>query len=326
MVKDLMRCPARADLIRGLALAVVVDLLAPDCTQRIGARAGGIAPAGVAGQSGADGGSPSGGHAGSRTFPRGGATGAGATGSAGVGGATSPCTFMLGLSTRSRISTVGIVTFSTTLTSMNAAHIDFGLDTSYGMTAPVDLRQPSYRTLLLGMKPARTYHFRIVASDENGSCVSDDNTIQTGAVPAGLLPPLTVTTYDRPRLYGGFLVLTQYQATATASGTPVAVIDADGDYVWWYPDMLTEAAGARLTADGASMWINSANVPGGAAQVHKITMDGATDADFSIPFAGAHHQIAPLPDGSVAFCAYDAATGCDDIKLFPPTERPTATR
>ena len=38
------------------------------------------------------------------------------------------------------IATVGIVTWSTTMAGATSAKIDFGLTTSYGMTAPIDLR------------------------------------------------------------------------------------------------------------------------------------------------------------------------------------------
>ena len=54
---------------------------------------------------------------------------------------TGRCTFSASYSLSGKIDTVGIVTFSTTASSPTEAHIDFGLDTSYGMTAPVDLRR-----------------------------------------------------------------------------------------------------------------------------------------------------------------------------------------
>jgi len=71
-----------------------------------------------------------------------------------------------------------------------------------------------------------------------------------------------------------------------------------------------------MSYDGQYMWINSANVPSGTVHVHRVTMDGLTDTDFSTPFAGLNHQLTPLPDGSVAFYAY-GSNGCEDIKLFP---------
>ncbi len=59
--------------------------------------------------------------------------------------------------------TVGIVKWSITDVMPESAEIWFGLDTGYGMVAPVDLDEPDFRTLLLGMKPDRTYHFRVIA-------------------------------------------------------------------------------------------------------------------------------------------------------------------
>ena len=55
------------------------------------------------------------------------------------------------------------------------------------MTAPVDLKQTNYRTLLLGMKPSKTYHYQITVTNSSGSCTSADQTIATGAQPNGRL-------------------------------------------------------------------------------------------------------------------------------------------
>ena len=124
--------------------------------------------------------SPNAGHAGSAGMRNGPPTGA--------AGATATCTFTAASSTSSRIPTVGVVTFTTSMANPTAAHIDFGLDTTYGMTAPVNMTQPSYRTLLLGMKASKTYHFRVVATNGGTpSCTGADNTIMTGALPNGLL-------------------------------------------------------------------------------------------------------------------------------------------
>jgi hypothetical protein len=96
-----------------------------------------------------------------------GAGGTAGTGSGGSGGAgLFTITVQLASAVKSTApTTVGIVTWSISVTGITSAHIDFGLDTSYGMTAPVDLTAANYRTLLLGMKPAMTYHFRVVASN-----------------------------------------------------------------------------------------------------------------------------------------------------------------
>lgn len=256
---------------------------------------------------------------------RGGTTGtAGATGSGGTGTSVS-CTFTVTSAPSTKIQTVGIVTWSTTLAGPTEAHINFGPDTSYGMTAPVDLSLASYRTLLLGMKASKTYHFQISASGTAGTCTSNDYTIATGALPNGLAKP-NVTTNNKAALYGGFLITGQYVQNPGSSGAPAYILDSDGEVVWLYNDG-SDATGVRMSYDGTYMWINNANVVIGPApdapSVHRVTMDGLTDTDFSTAFAKLSHQIAPLPDGSVAFYA-TGANGCDDIKLFPAGGTPTS--
>jgi hypothetical protein len=261
---------------------------------------------------------------GTGSIATGGTTGTGGTFSAGsvetpFGSGVGGCTFSGTFSASPKISTVGIVTFTTMLADPTEAHIDFGLDTSYGMTAPVDLTAASYRTLLLGMKPSRTYHFRLSATDGTSSCVSDDFTIVTGSAPNGMQNP-TITTYDAGALYGGFLVTGQYSQDftgGTSAGAPAFILDKDGTYVWWYTVVGSDATGVTMSYDGNYMWINSVNTPSHAARVHRVSMDGLIDEDHSSEFVGQSHQLTVLPDETVAFYAY-GTNGCDDIKLHAP--------
>ena len=108
------------------------------------------------------------------------------------------------------------------------------------MTAPVDLAQPSHRTLLLGMKASRTYHYRITGVSGAGECQSPDYTIMTGPLANGLVKP-TVMTKNAAALSGGFLITGQYVQNASGSG-PAYILDADGDYVWWYISKTTWSA------------------------------------------------------------------------------------
>jgi Arylsulfotransferase (ASST) len=257
------------------------------------------------------------------TGARGGSSGSGGTiGTGGAAGAgpSGNCTVTVASSALSpKISTVGIVTFTTTATSPTEAHIDFGLDTSYGMTAPVDLKASSYRTLLLGMKASKTYHYQISVTGKEGTCTSGDTTLATGALPNGKLPQLTVTTKNAAALYGGFLVTGQFvMGGGTTSGSPAFILDKDGDYVWWYTVPNSDVTGVAMSYDGNYLWTNSVNVPQGTAHVHRISMDGMTDDDDSSQFTGLSHQLTVLPDETVAFYAY-GTNGCEDIKLRSPS-------
>ena len=226
------------------------------------------------------------------------------------------CTFTQTSSISPRIPTVGIVTWSITPASVTSANINFGLTTSYGMTAPVDLTQANYRTLLLGMKASKTYHYQIVASTASGQCTSPDYTITTGALANGL-PQITLSTMKASEVYGGFLITGQYVSNAGTSGSPAYILDADGDFVWWY-SISTDVTGVRMSYDGTHMWINAANVPQGTAVVHRVTMDGMTDDNYSMQLANMSHQLTILPDETVAFYAYNSQIGCEDVKEMAP--------
>ena len=127
---------------------------------------------------------------------------------------------------------------------------------------------PTLRTLLLGMKTSRLYHFRITAAAAAGECRSDDYTIMTGPIANGLQKP-TVTTSNASALAGGFLVTGQHATNAGMSSAQAYILDADGDYVWWMA-VTNDVSGARMSHDGTHMWINSVNVPSGTARVHRV--------------------------------------------------------
>jgi hypothetical protein len=271
---------------------------------------------GTGGAAGSAGPSDAGGAGG--TAGAGGAVGTdGAAGATEDGGSGSGVCISQASSTSPMIPTVGVVVWSTTLDGLTEAHIDFGLTTSYGMTAPVVIPQASYRTLLLGMKPATLYHYRISASNADGQCQSGDYTIKTGVLLNGL-PQVAVSPATAPGLSGGFLVTGQYLATPGA-GAEAYILDADGDFVWAY-NIGTNVTSARMSYDGMYMWINNVNVGTGmSARVHRVSMDGFTDDDLSDTFTGLNHQLTVLPDETVAFYAYNDAAGCDDIKEYSPS-------
>ena len=226
------------------------------------------------------------------------------------------CSITASSSISTKISTVGIVTWSTTLAGVQLAQIDFGLTTAYGMTAPVDLSLPSYRTLLLGMKSSHMYHYRITAANSSGMCQSQDYTIMTGPLANGLVKP-TVTNKNAAALAGGFLITGQYVQNAGGSA-PAYILDSDGDYVWWF-NIENYVTGVVMDYAGTHMWINNHPPNLADAKVHRVTMDGMTDEDLTSQFVQLSHQLTVLPDETVAFYASDGgAQGCSDIKERAP--------
>lgn len=267
----------------------------------------GGASGGAAGSSGAGGslagsGGSSAGTAGSAAVGTGGTAGAagstvGAAGSgdAGTGGTGNPvaCTITATHELSAQIGTVGIVTWSADLPSITSAHIEFGPDTGYGMQAPVDLAEPDYRTLLLGMKQAREYHYRIVASNSAGTCASEDYTLTTNALPNGL-PGMNITGTGSP----GFLHSCFFGLMG--GGTRGAfILDADGDYVWY--GGTGEMARAEIHPDNKHMYYSAVAAQGTGGTMRRIRLDGTGEEDLGSEFSGIHHDFTILADGTVAF-------------------------
>jgi hypothetical protein len=205
---------------------------------------------------------------------------------------------------------VGIVTWSAATVTIASAYIEFGLDTSYGMKAPVDLTAADYRTLLLGMKPNKTYHFRIVASDGSTSYASDDYTIQTGAATTAV----KIGSFDVKQEMGrerGFIVLSYWAGT----GSSVAfILDADGDIVWAYDlGMSGGIARARMSYNGHDLWAVSADNSG--QPIRRVGMDGLNPQTYSSTKSS--HDIAAVSGDTMAYLDY--SVGCNDINEIDPS-------
>jgi hypothetical protein len=295
-------------------------------TNTAGSPAGGMQATGGAPATGGTGGSMAGGTAGaSGSAPEGGTGagmgglgamgGAGATAGSGTGGATATATFSVKSELASDVmasapTTVGIVTWSVDVQSLTSASIDFGLTTAYGMRAPVDLAEMSYRTLLLGMKPASTYHFRISATAGSTNYVSGDYTLQTGAATTAVQIASFRETNATARKRG-FIVTSYWNGNGSA--VPF-ILDADGAIVWWATSGPSGIARASMSADGKNMWLISANNNG--APLMRVRMDGLERQTYSSTTGS--HDITPVSGATMAYLDY-SESDCNSIFEIDPS-------
>jgi hypothetical protein len=274
--------------------------------------ASGAAGVGMSGASGASGGS--GAEGGSGTGGAGGMTG-------GTGGSmTGTATFTVMSQLASQVNmaaptTVGIVTWSVSVSGLTAAAIEFGPTTAYGMRAPVDLAEPMYRTLLLGMKPMTMYHFRVVATAGTTNYVSGDYTITTGApttaVSVSRFQEMNATARKR-----GFIITSYWMGNGTA--VPF-ILDADGTIVWWRSGGPSGGiARAVMSADGKNMWMTTANNNGAAIQ--RVSMDGLDAQTYSNRVGS--HDLTPVSGATMAFLEY-GESDCDSIYEIDPSGNAT---
>jgi hypothetical protein len=235
-------------------------------------------------------------------MPTGGGAGAPVTGSCSVEITSS--------SLSTAIPTVGIIEWRTDLVQVDSAVIEFGFDTNYGQTAPTDLTQPNFRTLLLGMKASHTYHFHVVVQGAGARCESADATLKTGDPPASLTGALTVTTTLPAEQAGGYLITSFF----SSQGGPAFILDKDRDLVWWYTAKSDDVFRARMSYDAKSMWLrNTANQDTGV--VFRVSLDGLKVDEWDLPQST--HDLAVIPDGHVALIS--RVTGdCDEILELDP--------
>jgi hypothetical protein len=210
------------------------------------------------------------------------------------------------------------VTFSLDEADLTGARIDFGPSgAALTMTAPVDLRAPLHRTLLLGLKGQKPYTFRIVATAGAKTCTSPDVSFTTGAVPTGA--PRIMKTAPGAGGAKGFIVTTIGVDAGMSSGQPDAYIfDTDGDVVWWtYAGLYTASANisrAHMSWDANTIWMITAM----GGRIASVSMDGLTITEYSSMLRSAHHDFTPLPEGGIATMVSGTGTAGDSIVELKP--------
>jgi len=206
--------------------------------------------------------------------------------------------------------TVGIVTWSTTAPGITSAEIDFGLDTTYGMVAPVDLKRADHRTVLVGMKPEKTYHFRVVASDGSTTYASEDQLLATGAKNTAS-PIASFSVSDAAKLARGFFVASFWSGK---NAEMPFIFDTDGEVVWWYepaPGESTDGvAQAKMSADGQSVWLVNETLSG--QPLRRVSIDGLTTQTYEN--TSASHAIAAVGGDRMVYLDYTAGKGaCNPV-------------
>jgi len=225
-----------------------------------------------------------------------------AAGSAGVGmagsssggtGATTTCTIDSKSTQSTAIPTVHTVTFTTSLTGVTKAEIEFG-PAAVGTTdvAQVDLMAPMYQPYLVGMKPSAMYVYRIKLTSPAGTCIGPDQMISTGALANA--PKPTVTIMDAAKHDKGFIIL-----SSGITGAAAYIIDTDGTVVWVAPSSAVPQQPSRvhLSWDAKrfiSMSLNVQNTKAG--KIQSIAMDGSDPKSLD-GTTDSHHDFTAIPGG-----------------------------
>ncbi len=119
--------------------------------------------------------------------------------------------------------------------------VQFGLDTNYGLTTwtqPAPATGGTVSLFVAGMKASTTYHMRGVVQFADGTTFNDeDQTFTTGALPAGVLPQITVTTSPGMTPQAGVELV---DTVSIAGGKENAfVTDLAGNVIWLFSTSLS---------------------------------------------------------------------------------------
>jgi hypothetical protein len=202
--------------------------------------------------------------------------------------------------TSTAIATVGIVEWSYSK-NVTSAYIEFGPQGSATvMKAPVDLKEPNYRTLLLGMKQQKSYVYRIVVETATGTCKSEDYTLTTGTLTNA--PKITKSGSGTSSMTGGFIITT----TGLSRSQIAFIFDMDGDVVW-AASTPSSPSRARMGWDGKDMWVNNSNVMGSATsgEIRRIPMDGLNVQNKVSGLSGDHHDFTVTPKNEIVVIAHN---------------------
>ncbi len=133
--------------------------------------------------------------------------------------------------------------------------IQFGTDTSYKLktwTQPAPSSGP-LSFFVAGMLASTQYHMRAVVQASDGTFANDlDQTFTTQALPATLIPPMTVTTSPGMTPQPGIEMLDVISHSATNPYAAAAAIDLSGNLVWTYSGLATgeSVQGIHLLPNG----------------------------------------------------------------------------
>ncbi len=190
------------------------------------------------------------------------------------------------------IPTVVTVTWTTDVASVG--YVRFG----DGLTTPTEsVAATEHSAVLLGLHMQTAVDYQVVVQAEEGDITSDTASVTTGILP-NTLPTLTLDG-DGNDLY----------TVAPILGGVVgpAIIDATGNFVWYYPDTRgLDVYRARLSRDGTSVLYNAGSVSGDPAQdsaLVRVSLDGTSEVATPVPLLA--HDFVELPDGTLSAIAVE---------------------
>lgn len=189
------------------------------------------------------------------------------------------------------IPTVVTVTWTTEQPSLG--QVAFGPDLAL-LTPLEETATTEHSAILLGLPADTTTGWQVLLDDGSAS---EEQTVTTGLLP-NVLPTTTVEGSGHDQLT---------VTTLLGSVTGAAIIDGDGEFVWFYQDERgLDVYRARLSLDGTSLLYNAGSVSGDPSEdsvLVRVALDGSEETTISVPLLA--HDFVELPDGTLTAIAVE---------------------
>jgi len=200
------------------------------------------------------------------------------------------------------------ITVQWTTTEPTRGRVDFGLDDAYGEFLTDDTLRTDHRVQILGMPPRTEVFFAVTATTEGGASETLPGAVVTAAVPAAY-PDLDLEVFLPDVVEDGWIV-----GSLVKTPNSAVILSTGGYLVWWHSGYETEGVTTTagfLSHDGQSIYYDlfdpDSCVTNGTfeAEIHKVSLTGETEV---FPAPCHHHDFTELPDGTLAWIAYDPQT------------------
>jgi arylsulfate sulfotransferase len=205
-----------------------------------------------------------------------------------------------------------VAAYTLTAPPGTSVQVQFGTTTNYGLATWAQTAQASgskTTILVAGMRASTTYHMQAIMHLPSGSTVLDtDHVFTTGALPAALLPNITVQQTAGMTPGAGVELLDLFEQTSQTTLTAV-VTDLQGNVIWYYPVQPNPPFPIKLLPNGHMLVVIQ-----GPELVQEIDLAGnvisqislteiqqklaATGVNWPLVASGSlHHDIQKLPNG-----------------------------
>lgn len=232
----------------------------------------------------------------------------------GNGAANDPSTVTRLESTSVRASANPLVAqYSVTASGAAMVSVQFGPTTSYGFQTSAQAMPEGGGTvsvLVAGMKQNTLYHMRAVLDTDSGQIVDQDQTFQTGAIPAGLIPSMQLT------IPAGQTPTPGVQLVSGAGIAEEFALNTAGDIVWYYAN----PAGyqpylTKLLPSGHMLMIYNITGPPADSGLLEVDLAGTIirnidlndlshrlqNAGYNEQLVAIDHDVLMLPNGHLLF-------------------------